>query len=68
MSKSNGKKVSKQAEVINVSFHFKNETPGTFRYEEDGAPKDFKIGSLYVKKTAAPETPPKKAEVQITFR
>lgn len=45
--------------ITEANFTFDKSTKNTHRFLEDGDPESHKIGSIYVKKTAMPETPSK---------
>jgi len=42
---------------FSVNFKFEKETPGTFRYAEEGDPDQHKMGSVYIKKGAFKDAP-----------
>lgn len=48
-----------------ITFTFQRSTKNTHVYQEDGAPEEHKVGSLYIKKTATEATPPPVIKVTI---
>ena len=50
---------------MQVKFELEKETKGTFRFKETGEKEDYKIGTLYVKKTAFQGTAPDKLTVTL---
>ena len=59
--------MAKRVEAINfsVGFSFERETPGTYRFMENGDKETHRIGTLYVKKSAFPKGAPKGLRVSV---
>ena len=51
--------------MFETTFTLEKETPGTYRYREDGDKDDHKIGALYVKKGAVSGKAPQSITVVI---
>ena len=49
--------------MFETTFTLERETPGTFRYKEDGDKEDHKIGALYIKKATVSGKAPQQVTV-----
>jgi hypothetical protein len=54
--------------TLELTFTLEKETPGTFRFKEDGDEDQHKVGALYIKKAAfGKKGAPKEISVTITL-
>jgi hypothetical protein len=55
-----------ETKTIECVFTWKKETPGAHQYKEEG--DDYKIGSLYLRKTALKGDAPDKITATVTYQ
>jgi len=56
----------KRQDLGKVVFSFEHETKNTYRFRENGEEENYKIGTLYIRKSFFGGAPPKGVEVAIT--